>query len=46
MTKAAALYSFFSGFGVSAFPTQAEPGTAFPYLVYEPNIGNWDSASP
>lgn len=39
MTKAAALHSFFSGFGLQAFPTQAEPDTAFPYLVYEPNIG-------
>lgn len=40
MTKAAALHSFFSGFGLKAFPTQAEPDTAFPYLVYEPNIGS------
>lgn len=45
MTKAAALYNFFSGFGVTAFPTQAEPGTAFPYLVYEPNIGSWDDGA-
>lgn len=42
MTKAAALFNFFSGFGLSAFPTQAEPDTAFPYLVYEPNIGSID----
>ncbi len=42
MTKAAALYSFFSGFGITAFPTQAEPDTAFPYLVYEPTIGSFD----
>lgn len=42
MTKAAALYSFFSGFGLKAFPTQAEENTAFPYLVYEPNIGSFD----
>lgn len=38
MTKEAALYSFFSGFGIPAFATQADADTAFPYLVYEPNI--------
>lgn len=42
MTKTAALYNFFSGFGLEAFPTQAEPNTAFPYLVYEPNTGCLD----
>ena len=42
MTKAAALYSFFSSFSWPAFATQAEADTAFPYLVYEPNIGAID----
>lgn len=37
MTKEAALYGFFSGFGIPAFATQAPADTAFPYLVYEPN---------
>lgn len=39
MTKTAALNSFFSSFEISAFPTQAPADTAFPYLVYEPNVG-------
>lgn len=42
MTKAAALYAFFSGFGIPAYPTEAEAGATFPYLVYEPNIGAYD----
>lgn len=45
MTKAAALYAFFSGFGLPAFPSTAEADTAFPYLVYEPNIGSIDDGS-
>lgn len=42
MTKAAALYDFWASFGWTTFATQAEAGTAFPYLVYEPNIGAID----
>ena len=45
MTKAAALYAFFSGFGLPAYPTAAEADTAFPYLVYEPNIGSIEDGS-
>nr|DAU58511.1 MAG TPA: hypothetical protein [Caudoviricetes sp.] len=37
MTKEAALYGFFSGFGIPAFATQSPADTALPYLVYEPN---------
>lgn len=42
MTKASALYAFFSGFGIPAYPTEAEVGAVLPYLVYEPNIGAYD----
>lgn len=42
MTKTEALYAFWSGFGLTAYPTVAEPDTAFPYLVYEPTVGTID----
>ena len=36
MTKEAALKSFFSGFGISAYPSTAVPDDViFPYLTYE-----------
>lgn len=41
MTKTEALYAFFSGFGMDAYPTEAEQGAAFPYLVYEPTVGTF-----
>lgn len=40
MTKAEALHAFMSGFGLTAYPNQAESGAAFPYLVYEQSIGS------
>lgn len=45
MTKAEALHAFMSSFGWTAFPNQALPDTAFPYLVYEQNIGTIDSGA-
>lgn len=36
MTKAAAIYQFFSGFGIHGYPETSVPdGAAFPYLTYE-----------
>lgn len=36
MTKAAALYAFFSQFGLQAFPSNSVPdSTVFPYATYE-----------
>lgn len=45
MTKPEALHAFMSGFGWTAYPNQATQGAdgkdpAFPYLVYEQNIGS------
>lgn len=47
MTKNEALYSFFSGFGLSAYPTSSIPeDVIFPYLTYENIVGYFgDSAS-
>ena len=47
MTKAEALHAFMSGFTWTAYPNQATIGAdgkdpAFPYLVYEQNIGSID----
>lgn len=43
MTKAAALYKFFSGFGIAAYPTTDVPDdTQFPYLVYEFTMGAFE----
>lgn len=47
MTKAEALHAFMSGFAWTAYPNQATIGAdgkdpAFPYLVYEQNIGSID----
>lgn len=45
MTKAEALHSFMSSFGISAYPNQAEADAAFPYLVYEQTIGSIDDGA-
>lgn len=47
MTREQALNSFFSGFGMPAYPTTSVPiETTFPYLTYETNGGYWgDSVS-
>lgn len=43
MTKEAALKSFFSGFGISAYPSTAVPNDViFPYLTYEVITSAWD----
>lgn len=51
MTKAAALYSFFSGFGIDAYEENSvyalESPPAFPYLTYEVRtdaFGEYDTA--
>ena len=51
MTKAAALYSFFSGFGIDAYEENSvyalESPPAFPYLTYEVRtdaFGEFDTA--
>lgn len=42
MTKSAALYSFFSGFGITAYTDTAVPEDAvFPYLTYNNVQDNW-----
>ncbi len=42
MTKAAALYSFFSGFGMTAYPSTSVPDdVTFPYLTYEVITSAW-----
>lgn len=41
MTKTEALYQFFNGFGITAYPTNSVPkDTVFPWLTYEPSMGN------
>ena len=47
MTKDKALYSFFSGFGIPAYPANAvlnengEPDVILPYLTYTPVFDAW-----
>jgi len=42
MTKAEALYSFFSSFGISAYASASVPDDVeLPYLTYEQTLGNW-----
>lgn len=42
MTKSQALYEFFNGFGLSAYPTTSVPEEIkFPWATYENNIGNY-----
>lgn len=47
MTKDKALYAFFSGFGLSAYPDSAvlnengEPDVVLPYLTYTPVFDAW-----
>lgn len=42
MTKAQALKTFFSGFGMDAYPVTAVPKNAeLPYLTYETPLGSW-----
>lgn len=44
MTPEAAVYQFFSGFGIPAYAATATPSDAeFPYLTYELAVGDWDS---
>lgn len=45
MTKAEALHSFMSGFGLKAYANQAEDNAAFPYLVYEQTLGSFDDGA-
>ena len=41
MTKTQALYNFFNGFGVPAYPTNSVPEcVSYPWITYEPAIGN------
>ena len=43
MTKAAALHSFFSSFGMTAYPTNNVPDeTVFPWLTYEASTGSFN----
>ena len=43
MTKAAALYQFFSGFGMPAYAASSVPDDViFPYLTYELTTSAWD----
>lgn len=43
MTKAEALYSFFSGFGISAYASSSVPDDAvFPWLTYDLSTSAWD----
>jgi len=45
MTREAALYNFFSSFGLPAFlATQVPEVTNFPWLTYEGTGGNWDDS--
>lgn len=42
MTKYEAIYKFFSGFGLKAFPSTAVPEKEkLPYLTYEAPTGSW-----
>ncbi len=44
MTKAAALYQFFSSFGMTAYTSTSVPEDAvFPYLTYELIISAWEA---
>lgn len=41
MTKTGALNKFFNSFGIKAYPNTSVPDeTEFPWLTYEPTIGN------
>lgn len=43
MTKAAALYQFFSGFGMPAYAASSVPeDVTFPYLTYELITSSWE----
>lgn len=43
MTKAAALYQFFSGFGMPAYAASSVPeDVTFPYLTYELSTSAWN----
>lgn len=45
MTKSAALYSFFSGFGITAYADTAVPEDAeMPYLTYNNVQDNWGNS--
>ena len=42
MTPTAALYQFWSSFGITAYPSNRVPEDAtFPFITYEPIIANW-----
>lgn len=44
MTKAAALQSFFSSFGIPAYPSSSVPEDAiFPWLTYDLTVDAWES---
>lgn len=44
MTQEAALYGFFSSFGIPAYPNTAVPkDPVLPYLTYPPVSGYWES---
>lgn len=46
MTKSAALYQFFSGFGLTAYPSTSVPdGAPFPYLTYTNVVDAGNSVS-
>lgn len=43
MTKAAALYKFFSGFGITAYPSSSVPeDKEFPWLTYDLVTDAWE----
>lgn len=43
MTSEAAIYQFFSGFGIPAYASTATPSDAeFPYLTYDLIMGMWN----
>lgn len=45
MTKTAALYKFFSSFGIDAYPVNSVPEKVnFPWLTFETTLGNWGDA--
>lgn len=42
MTKEEALYQFFNGFGIPAYPATAVPPDAvFPWITYDVTTGSW-----
>lgn len=44
MTKAAALYNFFSSFGLAAYPSNAVPTeTVYPWLTYDVTVDSFGS---